>query len=252
MKIRFTVLVIFLMLACVLHAQRKSLRDSSYRLPIVGLQFSGQMPAGDMAKRFGSSLSVGLPVFYKTSKNLIFGIEGNYLYGSNIKEHIMSNLVNSNDNTITDVNGNPASFRLNERGWSVYGYVGVLISKLGHNKNSGVLALAGAGYMQHKINIFDAGRSIAQLEGNLKKGYDRLTGGPSLAQFIGYMFMSQNRIANFYAGFEFQEGFTKGLRGYQYDTMASDGQSRLDILYGFRLGWLLPLYKKAPKDFYYY
>jgi len=234
-----------------LFSQRKSIKDSVYRIPVIGIHMSGQMPGGDMAKRFGTDINVGMPFFYKTGKNLVFGIEGNYFFGTKIKERLMTNLVNA-DGTITDANGNPASFRLNQRGWNVYGYFGMVFNKLGHNKNSGLMAWVGAGYMRHKINIYDVGRTMLQIQGDLVKGYDRLTGGIAATQFVGYLFLSQNRMANFYAGFEVQEGFTKGLRGYQYDLMASDGQSRMDILYGIRFGWLLPLYKKAPKDFYYY
>lgn len=234
-----------------LFSQRKSIKDSVYRLPIIGLQLSAQLPGGDLAKRFGATMNAGMPIFYKTGKNIIFGVEGNYFFGTKIKERVLGNLVNS-DGTITDINGNPATFRLNERGWNVYGFVGMLFNALGHNKNSGVLAWAGAGYLRHKVNIYDVGKTLPQIQNGLVKGYDRLTGGLGLTQFLGYMFISQNRIANFYAGFEIQEGFTKGLRGYQYDTMSSDSQARLDLIYGFRFGWLLPLYKKAPKDFYYY
>lgn len=227
-------------------------RDSLVsRVPLLGLHLGGELPGGDLAKRFGFNMSTGMPVFYKTRANIVFGVEGNYLFGNQIKERVLSNLLNS-DNTITDMNGNPGTFRLNERGWNVYGFVGKVFNKLGHNKNSGLMVWVGGGYIRHKINIFDVGRSIPQIRGDLVKGYDRLTGGISLNQFVGYLFLSKNRIANFYAGFEFQEGFTKGLRGYQYDLMASDGQSRVDILYGIRFGWLLPLYRKAPKDFYYY
>jgi hypothetical protein len=233
------------------YAQRKSLRDSSYSLPIIGLHISGEMPAADLAHRFGNSMSVGMPFLYKTSSNWVFGLEGNYFFGTKIKEQPMRNLVNI-DGTITDVNGNPATFRLNERGWSTYAVCGRVFNKLGHNKNSGLMTWIGLGYLTHKISIYDVGHTLPQVHGDLVKGYDKLTGGIATSQFIGYLFMSQNRIANFYAGFEFQEAFTKGLRGFQYDTMASDGQSRLDILCGVRFGWLLPLYKKAPKDFYYY
>jgi len=209
------------------------------------------MPGGDMAKRFGQNMSVGMPFFYKTSKNLVFGIEGIYFFGTQIKEKVMSNLINP-DGTITDANGNPATFRLNQRGWNAYIYFGKVFQQLGHNKNSGLMTWAGIGYMQHKINIYDVGKTLVQIHGDLVKGYDRLTGGLALNQFVGYLFMSKNRITNFYAGIELQEGFTKGLRGYQYDTGVSDGASRMDILYGIRFGWLLPLYRKAPKDFYYY
>jgi hypothetical protein len=232
-------------------AQRKSLNDSIYRLPITGLQLEGQIPAGDLAARFGPSLSVGIPVLYKTQRNFIFGVEGNYFFGAKVKEQIMSNLLTP-DGTITDVNGNPGAFRLNERGWNVYLEVGKVFQKLGHNPNSGLMVMAGAGYFTHKINIYVLGKNIPQLAGDMRKGYDRLSGGPALNQFIGYLFMSQNRITNFYAGFEFQEAFTTGLRSYQFDLMGPDNQKRLDILCGLRFGWMLPIYKKAPKEFYYY
>lgn len=248
---RFLIAQFLLLSACSTLFGQKSMRDSVYRLPIIGLHMSGQLPGGDLIRRYGQSLSAGMPFFYKTRKNLVFGIEGNYFFGTKIKETVMSNLINP-DGTITDVNGNPATFRLNERGWNVYGYFGKLFNRLGHNKNSGVLAWAGLGYMRHKINIYDVGKTLIQIQGDLVKGYDRLTGGVACTQFVGYLFMSQNRITNFYAGVELQQGFTSGLRGYQFDTMKSDSERRLDILYGIRFGWLLPLYKKAPRDFYYY
>jgi hypothetical protein len=232
-------------------SQRKTVKDSVYHVLIVGLHFEGQLPGGDMANRYGYSMGVGLPVLYKTGKNILFGIEGNYFFGTQVRERIMTNLYTP-DNTITDVNGNPAAIRLNERGFTVYGMGGCVINKLGHNKNSGVMVLGGLGYMQHKINIYDVGRNLPQVHGDLAKGYDRLTGGFACNQFLGYMYISQNKIANFYFGFEIQEAFTNGLRGYQYDLMASDNKPRLDLLYGLRFGWLLPLYKKAPKEFYYY
>ena len=230
---------------------QKGIRDSVYRLPVVGVHMSGQLPGADLAKRFGPNLSVGMPILYKTAKNLVIAIEGNYFFGTKIREQVMSNLYTP-EGTITDMNGNPATFRLNERGWNVYACFGKVFNRLGHNENSGVIAWAGLGYMQHKVNIYDVGQTLIQIDGDLVKGYDRLTGGFACTQFLGYFFLSQNRIANFYAGFEMQQGFTTGLRGYQFDTMKSDKESRLDLLYGFRVGWLLPLYKKAPRDFYYY
>ena len=251
MKKNVVIFLAFILLSGSVYSQRKSMKDSLYHVLIVGIHAEGQVPGGDLAARFGPSIGVGMPIIYKTGKNILFGIEGNYFFGTKIKESVMSNLITP-DGTITDVNGNPASVRINERGLSLYAMLGGIINKLGHNKNSGLMFLGGLGYLQHKININDVGKSLVQIHGSLVKGYDRLTGGPACNQFIGYMWISQNRIANFYFGFEFQEAFTKGLRGYQYDLMASDSKTRLDLMYGFRFGWLLPLYKKAPKEFYYY
>jgi hypothetical protein len=57
--------------------------------------------------------------------------------------------------------------------------------------------------MQHKIKLYDANQKIAAVDKDLKKGYDRLSGGFGLTQFIGYKYISNNRLANCYFGFEF-------------------------------------------------
>ncbi|MFI5141353.1 MAG: hypothetical protein ACHQII_03255 [Bacteroidia bacterium] len=232
------------------YSRRGEYKDSCYHVLIFGVHIAGELPFGDLSSRFGGNFSAGMPVLYKTSKNLIFGVEGNYLFSGNVKENPLSYMYTS-ANTITNGSGNPGQLRLNERGFTAYAVIGHIIPKTGKNKNSGILAYFGLGYMQHKINIYDVGKSLPQVYGVLSKGYDRLTGGPAAMQFLGYMFLAKNRLANCYGGFEIQEGFTTGLRGYQYDTMSPDNKKRLDILIGFRLGWMLPLYKKAPKEFYY-
>jgi hypothetical protein len=254
----FLFLIITINLSCFSQKQRTGFfrhieyKDSCHHLFIVGANIAGELPFADMKTRYGSNLSFGLPVLYKTSKNLIIGVDGNYFFGGNLKEDPLYYMYNNNNPpTITGNSGNPGAVRLSERGFTAYGVIGTVINKLGKNKNSGLFMYIGLGCMQHKINIYDINRSLAQINGNIKKGYDRLTGGPAAEQFIGYMYMAKNRLVNCYAGFEIQEGFTTGLRGYQYDTMSSDGKQRLDILIGIRLGWMLPIYSKTPNEFYY-
>lgn len=259
MKRNFLILLLFCIGFSALAQKRSFFRrgefkDSCYHVMAIGVHIEGDLPYADMANRFGGNFMAGMPIFYKTSKNLIIGVEGNYLFGGNLRENPLDYMYTryySSTSTITNGSGNPGQVRLNERGFTSYAIFGKVFNKLGKNKNSGLLTYIGLGYMQHKISIYDVGKSLPQVYGVLAKGYDRLTGGPALMQFIGYMFWAKNRLANCYAGFEFQEGFTTGLRGYQYDTMSSDNKKRLDILIGIRLGWMLPLYKKAPKEFYY-
>lgn len=231
-------------------AKTQNLKDSSYAIPIVGLHFSGQLAQGDLKNRFGNTGSAGLPFIYKTRKNWIIGGEFDYFFGKKVKEEgLLSNMKNS-EGTITANDGAPGRLRINERGWNFFAFTGVVLPLGNKNKNCGPIIWAGAGYMQHKINLYDVGKSLPQLRGDLRKGYDRLTGGLAFTQFIGYLYLSNNRLTNFYAGFEFNEGFTNGLRGVQYDTMVSDNNPRKDIQIGFRVGWALPLYKRI-KEFYY-
>ena len=90
--------------------------------------------------------------------------------------------------------------------------------------------------------------SVPHLDVPYAKGYDRYTSGIALTQFVGYQMVSRNRTANFFAGFEFTEGFTRNRRGYNFDTMQRDDLKRLDILYGVRVGWSISLFTNVNAD----
>lgn len=232
-----------------MQTQAQSVKDSCFRILMVGFHFSGQIPRYDLENRFGPNLSAGASFIWKTKHNVLFSAEGSYFFGKSVKEDVVAGMRNESG-TITDNEGYPADLRLTERGWNIYGNVGYLFSKLGNNPNSGLFFTVGGGWMQHKIKLYDANQKIAAVKGDLKKGYDHLSGGFALSQFIGYKYISNNRLANCYFGFEFYEGMTKSLRGFNYDTGLEDTKKRFDMLMGFRFGWILPLYKRT-KDFYY-
>jgi len=249
MKRQFYILI-FACLIIQTQVRAQSVKDSSFRILMVGIHFSGQIPKYDLAKRFGENLSAGATFDWKTKHNILIGLEGSYFFGKKVREDVVASMRNS-DGFIVDNEGFPADLRLTERGWNIHANVGYMISKWGNNPNSGVYFTLGAGWMQHKIKLYDANQKIAAVKGDLKKGYDHLSGGFALSQFIGYKYISNNRLANCYFGFEFYEGFTQSLRGFNYDTGLKDTDKRFDVLMGFRFGWILPLYKRT-KDFYYY
>ena len=243
-------IILFVCTLLQLQTSAQSVKDSCVRILMIGFHFSGQLPQNDLAARFGSNLSAGASFSWKTKQNILVNVEGSYFFGRNVKEDVVASMRNS-DGAITDNEGYPADLRLTERGWNIFGNVGYVISKWGNNPNSGVFFTVGGGWMQHKVKLYDANQKIAAVKGDLKKGYDRLSGGFGLSQFIGYKYISDNRLANCYFGFEFYEAQTQSLRGYNYDTGLEDTKKRLDVLIGFRFGWILPLYKRT-KDFYYY
>ena len=224
--------------------------DSSFALPLVEIHFGGHFPAGDLSQRYGPNLNAGGSFMYKTKKNYLFGVEGNYFFGRNVKEDVLVNL-KSSGGFVIDNEGYPADLRVTERGTGFHLTCGKVFGLLSANPNSGLVVSAGVGYMQHKIHLYDAQQRVAAVSGNLKYGYDRLSNGYSFTQFIGYMFLSENKMLNFIAGFEAYEGFTQSVRKLNYDTGLPDTKKRTDILYGLRIGWILPLYKKRPQDYYY-
>jgi hypothetical protein len=241
---RFVIILAFLPLL------GKAQIDSAMTIPLLGVNFGGQLPLFDLANRFGPNLNVGGSFVIKTKKNWVFGIESNYLFGKNVKEDVLKQMKNT-EGFIVDNQGNPADLRVTERGLGIHLIFGKVLG-IGHNNpNSGIIVTFGVGYLQHKINLYDAQTRIAAVKGPLKYGYDRLTAGISFSQFIGYLYLSENRLLNFYFGFEMYEAFTKSIRKLNYDTGLPDTRQRFDGLNGLRLGWILPLYKKKPNDFYY-
>ncbi|MCC6371329.1 MAG: hypothetical protein IT236_10020 [Bacteroidia bacterium] len=236
---------LFLLLAFCSKAQL----DSTISVPLIGIQFGGQLPGGDMVKRFGANLEAGGMFAYKTNKNWIIGLESNFMFGRNVKEDVLKKLKNA-DGFVTDNEGYRADLRVTERGLGIHLFLGKVIRIKGLNPNSGLMISIGTGYMQHKINLYDAQQKIAAIKGSLKYGYDRLSNGISFSQFIGYLNLSENRMLNFYVGVQLYQGLTSSVRKLNYDTGLPDTKQRLDVLTGMRVGWILPLYKKKPNDFY--
>lgn len=228
----------------------KAQLDSAITVPLIGINFGAQMPSGDLVQRFGPNLSIGLSFLMKTKKNWVLGVDASYLFGRNVNEDVLSQLRNETG-AVVDNEGFPADIRVTERGFIGQVVFGRVFKFIGANPNSGLMVNIGLGYMQHRIHFYDAQQRIAAVNGDLVKGYDRLTNGLCVSEFIGYLYLSENRIANFYFGIESFQGSTQSVRKVNYDTGLPDTETRTDILTGFRLGWILPLYKKTPNDFYY-
>ncbi|MGB3948515.1 MAG: hypothetical protein WBM13_11060 [Bacteroidia bacterium] len=229
-----------------------SIKDSSIATPLVGISYGYYVPGGDLAKRFGHNSSLQLSVDYKTKKQWMFGVNGSYFFGKDIKETSIFDSIKNADGNIINRNGEFADIRLYERGITFSVTAGRLFALGKPNLNSGLVANVGVGFLQHKIRIETIGNNVPQLDKEYKKGYDRLTNGLLLSENIGYLYLSNNRLLNFYVGLEFMQGFTQSRRSYDYDLMKQDTQKRLDMFYGGKIAWILPLYKKAPQEFYIY
>jgi hypothetical protein len=228
-----------------------SIKDSSIYTPLIGVSYGYYLPDGDLAERFGNNSALQFNVDFKTRYNWILGINGSYLFGKEIKVSLFDSIATSGGALISQ-DGQLADTRLYERGFTVSGTIGRLIAFKKPNPNSGIRVDIGFGFIQHKIRIETIGNKVPQMSKEYKKGYDKLTNGFLLSESIGYMYLSNNRLANFYIGVECFQGFTQNRRSFDYDLMMRDTKKRVDILYGGRIAWLLPLYKKAPSEFYTY
>lgn len=228
-----------------------SVKDSVIAITMVNASFAFHQPDGDLADRFGNSNAIGLSALRKTNKNWIWGAELNFIIGSDIQDDELFDNITAGLSVI-DANGQLATIRVFQRGMYFNATVGKIIPVLGPNKNCGIMLTAGLGYMYHKIKIESLGNRTPQLSDDLIEGYDRYTAGMFTSQFIGYSYLSNKRKINFYAGFEFLQGYTEDKRAFNYTTGERIEGQRNDLLWGFRIGWILPIYRKAPDSFYYY
>jgi len=247
-----TVLLFFCLLTTV-NAQKEDFAKNKGNALLVKMSVGAQTPGGHLQDRFGNSLSFGLGTDMIThEKNWIFGLEGYYFFGTQVKQDVLANLrtpqgqIIGNDRSYADI-------QLRQRGY----YMGLLAGKLflipSKEKRSGVRVTVGGGFMQHKIRIQDDPvRQVPQLLGEYRKGYDQLSNGLAFNQYIGYQMLSNDGRINFTAGFEFTQGFTQNRRSYSFNLMGQDTTERTDLLYTFRLTWILPFYFGQGTDDIFY
>jgi hypothetical protein len=228
-------------------------KDTAVTIPMFYGFYGYQWPGADMAERFGSNSVLGPGFMVKTASNWIVGFEYNYLFGNNTKDgfDILDEIMTSSGIIISG-DGTPSVVALFERGFTVNGKVGKLIPAWGPDRNSGFFVTAGLGYLRHKIRIEVENNSAPQLKGDYKRGYDRLSGGLTLTQSVGYMYFGRSNLVNFTLSFEVFEGFTKGYREYNFDTRLPGDERRFELLFGPKLTWMIPIRKRMAKDFYYY
>lgn len=232
---------------------QRNVQDSIIGTPWVSVHYGLNWTSGEMAERHGLLNHIGGFVGYKTKRNWVLGVDGSFIFGNDVRETgLFDHLVDSKGN-ITDQNGDIAIVRVLSRGYYVDANAGKIIPVLSPNKNSGIYVSVGAGYLMHKYRIETQDHVVPQLELDYRNGYDRLTAGLNTQQFAGYAFMANQGIVNFYGGFYIQEGFTYNRRSINFDQpeIPVSTEMRLDIQYGFKVAWLIPIYRRVPKEYYY-
>jgi hypothetical protein len=252
--LKFKVKVVIILTACFLLSFNSSaqynIRDTTISFPMIGVTFAYQFPGGDMADRYGSNFNTGGVFLWKLRSNWIIGIEGDFLFSDAVKENNILDKYRTLDGNIINQNGQYADVFLYERGLKFELKMGKIFPVIGPNKNSGLMANIGVGYLQHKIKIETPESTIPYLMDEYSKGYDRFCSGLSLTEFLGYINFGNKRLINFYGGLEFTQAFTKNRREINFDTGLKDDKSRMDLLFGLRIGWVFPMYKRVADKNY--
>lgn len=243
---------LFLLLPVTLSAQsvRSNILDTTVNAKLFSINYCAQIPGGDLANRFGSSYTFGANFLFKINKNWLLGAEANYLFGAKVKEDSGIYALANANRTFTAHDGSVGMIDLNERGYMLSAKFGKIIRAFGSNPNSGIMLLGGVGFIQHKIKIIDVFSNLPQLDGEYRKGYDKLSNGILLSQFAGYSHLDKNKLINFYIGLEVMEGFTQNRRDWDFTEMKKDDSKYFDLLLGLKAGWILPFYGRDIQQFY--
>lgn len=247
-------LTVFVYLLNISHSlfSQNNLRDSSITIPMFSFHYAFQMPGNNLADRFGENSNIGAGFALKTSGNWIAGLDFNFIFGNNIKEDSTLRHISTPDGNIIGGNGIFADVSQFERGFYFTAKLGKVIPSIGPNPNSGILFTVSPVFFQHKIRTEVVENIVPELLGDYLKGYDRLTNGFGISQFLGYMYMGNNRLTSFYIGIEMVQAWTKNRRSWDFDLMTADSKKRYDTLIGVKFGWIVPLYRKSNKAGYFY
>lgn len=212
------------------------------------------MPAADLAKRFGAIFNFGAGVDYKFGKNIYVGAEGAFMFGPKAKEteHIRNTLAGSgliitDEGALDDVN-------LSMRGTLIKATVGKSFYFNKAKPSNGILLKFGAGYLHHKILIDVNKRVTPQLSGDYAKGYDRFSNGILLSQYVGLVKLEKGKYVNLSLGIEISEAFTSNSRPHDFYLNKKMTDKRVDLMFGLKMTWMIPVYlgQSSTSDYYYY
>ena len=217
---------------------------------LISLHFSlgAHLPGGDMASRFGTSGAFGGGIEFMTDNSFFIGADIQAIYGGNVKEDPLA-ILRTPDGYIIGNDRAIASVALRERGIYYGGSIGKLFPVKGTRK--GLRFSVGGGWMQHRIKLQDNRSVLTQITGDYGKGYDRLTGGFALNQFIGWQQLGDQRRSNWLIGLELMQGFTETRRDWDFNDKMKLSGSRLDLLIGIKAAWTLPFYQTPGGEIVY-
>lgn len=242
-KLRIPGLLVVIILSFqVARAQYANVKDSLVFAPMIMPTGGFHFPLIDVQETYKFTYHVGGQFLIKNRTNWLYGFSGEFMFGENVGvPELMQNVF-----PVYGASGAPLAATVGMRGFNFMAQGGKIVP-LGKkpNRNSGLLFMLGAGFIQHQILLDFRGDLAPQADGDYLKGYDRMHNGFALSQFIGYMYLGNNRSLNFFGGAEIIQGFTRNRRLYNYDTMSPDIRDKFELYIGLKVGYIFPFYKKG-------
>ena len=214
--------------------------------------YNYQVPLGNLSVTFGDNSAIGGSYFFETTNNMFYGVEVNYLFGSNVKDSTIFDNLTTSTGAIIGGDGHYANINLMERGFDAYLFAGYAFH-LDDNNLGGVYLSQGIGYLQHQIFIDTKNQNVPQLDENMKKGYDRFTNGISGKLSADYKYYSKKGKFQISAGINYTMAYTKIQRAYNFaENVYYPSERKWDKLLGFKIEVIIPIRRKNEEKFHYF
>jgi hypothetical protein len=228
-----------------------NVRDSAAAGLLFNFNLGYNVPGGDVGEFYNPHMSFGFDLLYKTKSNWLLGGGLDYMFGANVKDPalLLADFI-TEDGKIIGTNGDYTNVKAFMRGWNFQAKIGKIFPIIGPNPNSGLLVQLGAGYLQHKTQL-EHFNGVLQLEPPYDRGYDQLHIGFSTSQYIAFFNAGSTRTINFQIGLNFIQGFTQNVREYNYFSRSYDIEDKLDLFFGIKGCWFLPIYSKNAQKYFY-
>ena len=230
----------------------QSFKNDKLNVPALTATYGFCLPMADLSDRYTIFSQAGSSFLMKFKSNITVSLEGLILFSNNYRgESPLRSILNDNG-TITNIHGDQTLFTLGMRGMQFQIKGGYIISKYSHNPNSGITLSAGAGFFQSKYWIDQRGQNTPQIMGEYVKGYDKMSNGFALTQFIGYTYFHNKNFLNVYAGIEFTEAWTKDRRVWDFALNRKNDTKYNEIMTAFKVGFMIPFIRREAEGKYYY
>ena len=214
--------------------------------------YNYQIPIGSLANTFSNNSAIGASYFLERSNDIIFGIEGSYMFAADIKDSTIFNNISTSTGAIIGADGHYANVNVMQRGFDSHLFAGYVFH-FSESNLSGIYISQGFGYLQHQIFIDTKNQNVPQLDEEMKKGYDRLSNGFSTRFSVDYKYYHKKGRFQISSGFNYTMAYTKNQRAYDFANNEYYSSKRTwDQLLGFKLEIIIPIHRKYEEEFHYY
>jgi hypothetical protein len=223
---------------------------------VVMLGFGFGMPGGELRNRFGNHLHATAGYNLVFPSHWTLGVEASYGFGRNVKQDPLSSLRDANGDIIAK-DGSLSTTDITESVTMLptvkFGRVFVLKKRVKTpDWEHGLLVNVGYSWIQYKYGLNNVSRDVAQLDGDRKKGYDRLASGPGgLAELTYFLQSPKGSYGVFFKG-QYYYGVSQSRRVYDYNYQrATTGVMPVSALI-LQIGFALTFYRLDENDYFYY